>query len=240
MTAHNHIPWQLLFNLLTIVVINLVLSGDNAVVIALAAKTLPRAMRLRALAAGAGSAVVIRVVVTFFAAELLHVQFVQLAGGILIFWICVSLFREAEAGTAGETRLPSFWRAMWFILVADVTMSTDNILAIAAVAEGSTWLLIFGLGLSIPIVIFASNLLANLMDKYPLIIYLGAALLGRVAAAMILTDSFIERTFAPSPLMRGVLEAAAAIGVLVTGWLLEKRHARIIEESSAHGPSKSR
>jgi len=240
MTAHHHIPWQLLFNLLTIVVINLVLSGDNAVVIALAAKTLPRAMRLRALTAGAGSAVVIRVVVTFFAAELLHVRFVQLAGGILIFWICVNLFREAEAATSDETRLPSFWRAMWFILVADVTMSTDNILAIAAVAEGSTWLLIFGLGLSIPIVIFASNLLANLMDRYPLIIYLGAALLGRVAAAMILTDSFIERTFAPSPLMRGVLEAAAAIGVLVTGWLLEKRHARMIDESSAHGASKSR
>ncbi|HTR39930.1 MAG TPA: TerC family protein [Bryobacteraceae bacterium] len=240
MTAQNHIPWQLLFNLLTIVIINLVLSGDNAVVIALAAKTLPRAMRLRALTAGAGSAVVIRVVVTFFAAELLHVEFVQLAGGILIFWICVNLFREAEAETAAETRLPSFWRAMWFILVADVTMSTDNILAIAAVAEGSTWLLIFGLGLSIPLVIFASNLLANLMDKYPLIIYLGAALLGRVAAAMILTDAIIVRTLAPSPMVRGILEAAAAGGVLVVGRLLQRRRTPVSSQSSIHGTGKPR
>ncbi|HUA20882.1 MAG TPA: TerC family protein [Bryobacteraceae bacterium] len=222
MTAHTHIPWQLLFNLLTIVVINMVLSGDNAVVIALAAKTLPRALRMRALAAGAASAVAIRIAVTFFAAELLHIQFLQLAGGILIFWICLNLFREAEADAAAQTHLPSFWRAMWYILAADVTMSTDNILAIAAVAQGSVILLIFGLGLSIPIVIFASNLLANLMDKYPLIVYLGAALLGRVAAEMILTDSFIVRTFAPGALTRGILEAASAVGVLIVGWLLER------------------
>lgn len=216
---------KLLFNLLTIVIINMVLSGDNAVVIALAAKTLPLNLRNRALAAGAASAVAIRILVTFFAAELLHVQFLQLAGGILIFWICVNLFRETGRKTAEKAPLTGVWKAIWYILAADVTMSTDNILAIAAVAEGSVWLLIFGLGLSIPIVIFASNLLAKLMDKYPLIIYLGAALLGRVAAAMILTDAFVVRTLAPSALVRGVLEAAAAAGVLAIGWWLERRRA---------------
>lgn len=225
MTPQSHIPWQLLFNLLTIVVINMVLSGDNAVVIALAARTLPPAHRIKALAAGAASAVAIRILVTFFAAELLHVQFLQLAGGIVIFWICVNLFRETGQETAEKAPLTGVWKAIWYILAADVTMSTDNILAIAAVAEGSVWLLIFGLGLSIPIVIFSSNLLAKLMDKYPVIIYLGAALLGRVAAAMILTDSFIARNFAPSLLVRGVVEAAAAIGVLGTGWWLETHRA---------------
>ena len=216
----------LLFNLLTIVIINMVLSGDNAVVIALAARTLPPTHRIKALAAGAAAAVAIRILVTFFAAELLQVQFLQLAGGILIFWISVNLFRETGQEMAEKASLTGVWRAIWYILAADVTMSTDNILAIAAVAEGSVWLLIFGLGLSIPIVIFASNLLAKLMDKYPVIIYLGAALLGRVAAAMILTDSFIVRTLAPSALWRGILEAIAAAGVLATGWCLDRHRAR--------------
>jgi YjbE family integral membrane protein len=220
---HQAVSWQALFDLLNIVVINLVLSGDNAVVIALAAKTLPRALRLRALAAGATSAVAIRIAVTFFATELLHIQFMQVLGGILIFWICANLFREAAPQATVETRLPSFWKAMWYIFIADVTMSTDNILAIAAVAHGSAGLLIFGLGLSIPMVIFASNLLANLMDKYPVIIYLGAALLGRVAAQMIMTDAFIVRTFAPGALVRHAVEGAAAIGVLVVGRLLQTR-----------------
>jgi len=219
----SHFPWQLLFNLLTIVIINLVLSGDNAVVIALAAKTLPQPLRWRAMAAGAGAAVAIRIAVTFFAAELLHVEFLQLAGGILIFWICFNLFREGAQEKAAEARLPSFWKAMWFILAADVTMSTDNILAIAAVAQGSLGLLIFGLGLSIPLVIFASNLLANVMDKYPPIVYLGAALLGRVAAEMILTDSFVGRSLAPSAELRYILEAVSAVGVVIIGRLLEAR-----------------
>jgi YjbE family integral membrane protein len=225
------IPWQVLFNLLTIVVINLVLSGDNAVVIALAAKTLPPPLRLRALAAGAGSAVVIRIVVTFFAAQLLHIQFLQLMGGILIFWICVNLFREAAPQPGSERHLPSFWKAMWFILIADVTMSTDNILAIAAVAQGSPGLLIFGLGLSIPMVIFASNLLANLMDKYPVIIYLGAALLGRVAGEMVMTDAFTVRILAPGALTRRVVEGVSAVGVLVAGRWLQTRAARVPEGS---------
>ena len=220
---HQGLSWQFLFNLLTIVVINMVLSGDNAVVIALAAKTLPQPLRLRALAAGAAAAVAIRIAVTFFATQLLHIQFLQLAGGILIFWICLNLFREAAPQQKAQAHLPSFWRAMWFILAADVTMSIDNILAIAAVAKGSAGLLIFGLGLSIPLVIFASNLLANLMDKYPLIVYLGAALLGRVAGEMIMTDSFVARTFAPSGLVRHMVEALSAAGVLLVGRWLQTR-----------------
>ena len=104
---HQGLSWQFLFNLLTIVVINMVLSGDNAVVIALAAKTLPQPLRLRALAAGAAAAVAIRIAVTFFATQLLHIQFLQLAGGILIFWICLNLFREAAPQQKAQAHLPS-------------------------------------------------------------------------------------------------------------------------------------
>src|SRR6266849_4185711 len=122
----------LFLNLVTIVLINLVLSGDNAVVIALALKTLPYGQRMRALIAGAACAVVLRVVATFFAGQLLHVEFLKLIGGITILWIAVKLFPQAVPSEEPPGARPSsLWRAIWFILLADVTMSLDNILAIA-------------------------------------------------------------------------------------------------------------
>src|SRR5665213_1776168 len=115
---------------------------------------------------------------------------------------------------------------MWFIIVADVTMSTDNILAIAALAHGSFELLLFGLSVSIPLVVFASGLLATLMDRYPVIVYIGAALLGRVAGQMIMTDAFVAQKFAPSQPLLYSVEAAATIGVLIAGWWLKRRAAK--------------
>jgi predicted tellurium resistance membrane protein TerC len=112
---------------------------------------------------------------------------------------------------------------MWFILVADVTMSTDNILAIAAIAQGNFSLVLFGLSLSIPLVILASSILANLMDRYPLLVYIGAALLGRVAGQMIMTDAFIVQTFAPSAAWRYGVEAIGLVGVLLVGYWLKSR-----------------
>ena len=113
---------------------------------------------------------------------------------------------------------------MWFIIVADVTMSTDNILAVAALAHGNLELLLFGLGVSIPLVVFASGLLATLMDKYPVIVYIGAALLGRVAGQMIMTDAFVAQRFAPSEALLYSVEAAGTIGVLLAGWWLKTAH----------------
>ena len=113
---------------------------------------------------------------------------------------------------------------MWFIIVADVTMSTDNILAVAALAQGNLALLLFGLGVSIPLVVFASGLLATLMDRYPVIVYIGAALLGRVAGQMIMTDAFVQQRFAPATTLIYWVEAGGTIGVLVGGWLLKRRH----------------
>jgi len=228
MNSFHQLPhWQFLFRLLSIVVVDLTLSGDNAVVIAAAAKSLPRSMRRRALIAGGACAVVALVTATFFAGRLLHVKFLQLIGGFVILWIALGLFREEPPLESSAMHMASFWKAMWFILAADVTMSTDNILAIAAIAEGNFALLLFGLSLSIPLVVFASGVLAALMNKYPVIVYVGAALLGRVAGQMIMTDAFVVQTFAPSEVLRYSVEAAGAIAVLIAGMWLKSR--------SAHG-----
>jgi YjbE family integral membrane protein len=218
---HQH--WQFIASLVSIVVVDLALSGDNAVVIAAVAKSLPPDMRKRALIAGAACAVIALVTATFFVARLLHVKFLQVIGGIAILWIAISLFREEPLLDSSTGRLAGFWKAMWFIIVADVTMSTDNILAVGALAQGNFALLLFGLGISIPLVVFASGFLAALMDKYQMIVYIGAALLGRVAGQMIMTDAFIVQRFAPSEAMRYSAEAAGTIGVLLIGWWIKKR-----------------
>lgn len=221
----NHGHWQFIASLASIILVDLTLSGDNAVVIAAAAKSLPRRLRNRAMIAGAACAVATLVTVTFFATRLLHVKFLQVVGGAAVLWIAVGLFREEPPLEETAAHLGGFWNAMWFIIVADVTMSTDNILAIAALAQGNFLLLLFGLSVSIPLVVFASGLLAALMDRFAVIVYIGAALLGRVAAEMIMTDTFVVQKFAPSPALRYWVEAAATAGVLMVGWWL-RRHAK--------------
>jgi YjbE family integral membrane protein len=218
--------WQFIASLVSIVLVDLTLSGDNAVVIAAAAKSLPGRLRKRAMIAGAACAVIALVAAAFFATRLLHVKFLQIVGGAAVLWIAVGLFREEPPleGSAGQ--LTSFWKAMWFIIVADVTMSTDNILAVAALAQGSLELLLFGLGVSIPLVVFASGLLAALMDRYPVIVYIGAALLGRVAGQMIMTDAFVVQRFAPSLALLYSAEAAGTVGVLIAGWWLKRRSSK--------------
>jgi len=215
--------WQFIATLVSIVVVDLTLSGDNAVVIAAAAKSLPRPLRKRAMVAGAACAVVALVTAAIFVSPLLHVKFLQIVGGAAVLWIAVGLFREEPPLEASAAHLTSFWKAMWFIIVADVTMSTDNILAVAALAQGNYALLLFGLGVSIPLVVLASGLLATLMDRYPVIVYIGAALLGRVAGQMIMTDAFIVQRFVPSMALLYSVEAAGTIGVIAAGWWLKTR-----------------
>lgn len=206
--------------------VDLTLSGDNAVVIAAAAKPLPRPMRNRALIAGAACAVVTLVAAAFFATRLLHVKFLQLIGALAILWIAVGLFRDEPPLESSATHLSAFWKAMWFIVVADVTMSTDNILAVAAIAQGDFWLLLFGLGISIPLVVLASGMLAKVMDNYPVIVYAGAALLGRVAGQMIVTDPFTAKMLRPSAVLDYWAGASGAIGVVIAGAWVKARRAR--------------
>jgi YjbE family integral membrane protein len=215
--------WQFIASLISIVLVDLTLSGDNAVVIAAAAKSLHGPLRRRAMIAGAACAVITLVTAAFFAARLLNVKFLQIVGGAAVLWIALGLFREEPPLEASAAQLTSFWKAMWFIIVADVTMSTDNILAVAALAQGNLTLLLVGLSVSIPLVVFASGLLAAMMDRHPVIVYIGAALLGRVAAHMIVTDRFIEEKFAPPAGVLYGAEAAGIAGVMLAGWWIKTR-----------------
>jgi YjbE family integral membrane protein len=210
--------WAFFLGIINIVIIDLILAGDNAVVIAMAVRSLPRRQRQWGIMLGSGAAVLLRVALTFFVAQLLEIQFIKLAGGVLITWIAVKLFIEG-APEQTDKEAKTLLQAMWLIMVADITMSTDNVLAVAGASHGNLFLLVFGLALSIPFVVFTSNLLSMLMDRYPIIIYIGAAVLGKVAGEMIFTDPAMMRWLAPPKWFLYSMEAAFAVGVIVIGKL---------------------
>jgi len=230
-----HFTWDFLIGFLSIIVVNLVLSGDNAFVIAMAVRSLPRKQRMNGIAFGVGAAVVLRVVLTFFAAMLLQIQYVKLIGGAVIIWIAVKLLMEGAPEDKIQEDAKSLWHAVQIIIVADITMSLDNVLAVAAASKGNFFLLIFGLGLSIPIVMFASTLLVMLMDKYPIIIYIGAAVLGQVGGEMMVTDPFIIGLLNPSNVLKYCVEAFFTIGVVVAGKIRVKQ--RIAAQKKTNSPS---
>ncbi|MDI1319654.1 MAG: TerC family protein, partial [bacterium] len=177
----------MMWAILSIVLIDIVLAGDNAVVIALAVRTLPPKQRLMGIALGSAVAVVLRIGLTFVASQLLAINYVKLVGGLLILWIAVKLLVDNTGDEVQGKEAAGLWQAVWLILVADITMSLDNVLAVAGASKGSLPLLVFGLALSIPLVVFTSNLLSKLMDRYPVIIYVGAAILGKVGGDMVMT-----------------------------------------------------
>lgn len=208
---------------LSIILIDILLAGDNAVVIAMAVRSLPPDQRRLGIGIGSAFAVVLRIGLTFFAAQLLQTQFLKLAGGLAILWIAVKLLADSGIGEEGGREAKTLWQAMWLIIVADITMSVDNILAVAAASKGHLGLLIFGLGLSIPFVVFTSRFLSTLMDKYPVIIYIGSAILGRVGGEMIFTDPWVEKTFAVPHWGVIAAEIVFAAGVVAVGWWLVQR-----------------
>ncbi len=210
---------NLVLGIFQIVLIDLVLAGDNAVVIAMAVNSLPRKKRRFGIIFGAGLAVILRVALTFFASQLLQINFVKLVGGLLIFWIgCKLLLQDAVVKDTGP-QATTVWNAIWIITVADVTMSTDNVLALAAASKGNLPLLMFGLALSIPLVVFASDLLSKLMARFPFIIYLGAAILGKIAAEMIFTDPAIRELIKIPAIGLYALEVISALGVIAVAKL---------------------
>ena len=225
--------WVFLSGLISIVIIDLILAGDNAVVIAMAVRSLPPDQRRKGIIFGAGAAVLIRVVVTFFVAQLLQINYVKLVGGLLILWIAVKLFVEGAPEENLERQATTMFQAVKIIVIADITMATDNMLAVAGASHGNVFLLLFGLGLSIPFVVFTSNLLSMLMDKYPIIIYIGAAILGRVGGEMIMTDPVVVRLLAPGKVFQYSVEAGLAVGVLIVGKLWLKWMIR--SEEAKHG-----
>jgi YjbE family integral membrane protein len=210
-------------NVLSIIMIDLVLAGDNAVVIAMAVRHLPAHQRRKGIFLGAGAAVALRVAATFFVAQLLRISLVKLAGGAAVLWIAVHLFTEENEDGDGDTTAQSLWHAVRLIVVADISLSIDNMLAVGGASHGNLFLLIFGLIVSVPFVVLASNLLSSLMTRFPVIVVAGAALLGKVAAEMMLGDPWVERVLPLGHVPRLLLEACGALGVVVAGKLLAAR-----------------
>jgi YjbE family integral membrane protein len=220
------------FRLVGIGVLNLLLSGDNALVIALAVRALPKRKRLQGQIWGAVGAVILRLVFVGIVSVLLRIPLLQLVGGLLLVWIAVRLVRPETGDGSQVRRGSSLWEAIWIIIVADVTMSLDNVLAIAATAHGDLLLVMFGIGLSLPIVIWGAGLLAILMNRFTWIVWLGGGLLGYVAGEMLIGDPVIERQLGEGATMLRVV-APIAIGVAITalGWWLGRghRHAHVPE-----------
>ena len=211
----------------SIILANILLSGDNAVVIAMAARSLPAHQQKKAIFYGSAAAIVLRVVLTLIAVEMLKWPFLKIVGGLLLFYIGVTLLLEdAEGGGVGAKSNDGLMTAIRTILVADLVMSLDNVLAVAAAAKGDTLLLVLGLAISIPLIIFGSTLLLKVMEKFPVIITLGAALLGFLAGEMVFTDPAVTQHF--WPLSHTVVNTAGAVGgvlVVALGKFLQRRQA---------------
>jgi YjbE family integral membrane protein len=220
---HNVDFW---IGLLKIVWINIILSGDNAVVIALAARSLPPEQQKKAIFWGSGAAVVLRIILTVVAAKLLALSFLQIIGGALLLWIGIQLLGDHHEGEGEAKEYGSLMAAVRTILIADLVMSLDNVIAVAAAAKGSTTLLILGLAISIPLVIFGSTLMIRLMERFPIVVTFGAGLIGWVGGETMISDNVLVSTVEGAHWLHyagPVLGAAAVLGV---GTLLARRHAQ--------------
>ncbi|MDF2873620.1 MAG: integral rane protein YjbE family [Sporomusa sp.] len=208
--------------LASIMMVNIVLSGDNAVVIAMASRCLPPKQQKMAILWGSAGAIGLRIILTLVAVILLQIPYVQFFGGLLLVWIAAKLLMEEDKCEDVEASA-SFIAAIKTIIVADLVMSLDNTLAIAAIAKGDYVLLGLGLAFSIPLIIFGSQIIIKIMDKYPVVIYAGAALIAWTAGEMIVGDPQIGtaiRNIVPARLIPLVI----TVGVLVVGFWWKKSH----------------
>ena len=212
--------------LLKIVWINIILSGDNAVVIALAARSLPPGQQKKAVFFGSGAAVVLRIALTVVAAKLLAMSFLQIVGGLLLLWIGVQLLMDEDGGEHEAAGSGSLMAAVRTILIADLVMSLDNVIAVAAAAKGDMVLLILGLAISIPLVIFGSTLMIRLMERFPVIVVFGAALIGWVGGETIVSDAALQPIVVDYPWLHYAGAVLGATMVIGLGKKLGKRPAQ--------------
>jgi YjbE family integral membrane protein len=213
-------PWW--SALLAIILIDLVLAGDNAVVIALAARNLPRHLQKKAIVWGTVGAIVVRSAMTVGVVWLLAIPGLMLAGGIGLLWIAYKLLVDQGTDKQHEPVAGTFWAAMKTIVVADALMGIDNVLGVAGAAHGEFDLVIVGLLVSVPIVVFGSTLVLKLVERFPLIIQAGAAVLALTAAKMIVGEPLLGDVFDPAAL-RWAIYVAAMAGVLAAGWRANRR-----------------
>jgi YjbE family integral membrane protein len=208
--------------LVQIILINIVLSGDNAVVIALACRSLPPQQQKKAIIAGSVGAIVLRIVLTFFAVYLLELPYLKLVGAAALVWIGIGLLKgeDDEEELEGHSGLAA---AIKTIIIADLVMSLDNVIGVAAAAKGNVVLLVVGLAVSIPLIIYGSTLILKLMSRFPVIITIGAGLLGWVAGEMALSDPAIAAWSSAHHTVHALAPAVGAVLVVVTGkWLLAR------------------
>jgi YjbE family integral membrane protein len=208
----------------SIMVANIVLSGDNAVVIAMAARTLKPEQQAKAIFWGSAAAIVMRIVLTIVAIQLLTLPYLKMIGAVLLVYIGVDLLKGEDEGDDHGKEINGMMAAIRTILVADLVMSLDNVLAVAAAAKGNLPLLVLGLLVSIPLIVFGATLLTKVMERFPIIITIGAALLGFLAGEMLLTDPAVTAQF--GPINEHAVTAGGILGavlVVALGTYLAKR-----------------
>jgi len=220
-------PWW--SALLAIVLIDLVLAGDNAIVIALAARNLPPALQRKAIVWGTVGAIVVRAAMTVGVVWLLQIPGLMLVGGLGLLWIAYKLLADQGGGHDDNPVVTTFWGAMRTIVVADALMGVDNVLGVAGAAHGQFDLVLIGLLLSVPIMVFGSNVVLRLVDRFPVIIMLGSAVLALTAAQMVLGEPMLETYFAGDEqlALRVAVYAVAVAGVCGGGWWAARRAAPV-------------
>jgi YjbE family integral membrane protein len=211
--------------LLEIIGVNILLSGDNAVVIALAARSLPARQRSRAVLLGSIAAIAMRVVLTLAAAEVLDLPYLKVLGAVALLWIGIRLLLPGHGNTSEAPSNRTLFAAIRTILVADVVMSLDNVIAVAAAAEGDLTLLVLGLLISVPLIAFGSTLVLKLMDRFPILIAAGGALLGYVAGEMVMRETALRLWLPPenSPWSITLPAVGALLVVSIGKWLAGRR-----------------
>ncbi len=219
---------EILFALITIIIADLLLAGDNALVIGMACRGLPARQKRRAMLWGVGGAVVLRIIFTALVTWLLSIPLLQAIGGALLAWIAVKLLTQKEEiniNAADDTT--SFYSAVKTIILADAVMSLDNVLAVAGAAHGSIPLVVFGLLLSVPIVIFGSQMVSLLVERYPVLLFGGAGVLAWTAGKMLMEDAMIQRVVIFLGLGNLRLEIFTPLSitaiVMALGWKLRRR-----------------
>lgn len=210
--------------LASIIVIDLVLAGDNAIVIALAARNLPRDHQFRAIFWGTAGAILVRVAMTAGVIWLLKIPGLMLVGGLLLLPIAWRLLLHGDTQTHDTRAATGFWSAIFTIMVADALMGLDNVLGIAGASGGHLGLVVLGLLVSVPLVVWGSTLLLRLIERFPVIILIGAGAIAWTAARMLTHDQLVEPWFDAHDTLRYVMDAALVVGVVGFGWWMTRRH----------------
>lgn len=216
--------------LLAIIVIDLVLAGDNAIVIGMAARNLPAHQQKKAIIWGTVGAVVIRAAATLAVVWLLQIPGLLLVGGLMLIWIAMKLLVQ-DGGHETVKAGSSLGAAIWTIVVADAVMGLDNVIAVAGAAHGSFLLVVLGLIISVPVMVWGSTLVLKVMDRYPAVIYIGSAVLAYTAGSMITGEPFLKGFFAEYPILKWALIAVIVVGVLLIGRMKNQAQKRMAEQS---------